>query len=282
MKLTLFLYPEGFSYSSWVHQQFAKQFGIEIDYTQTVVEASQLHEAILAFRRQGGVGANVTMPHKEAAFELCQEVTPIAKLGQSVNTLYWEGATLCGDSTDGRGLMRDIKQNLKHVLEGKRILILGSGGAVAAILPYFFDEKVASITIANRSLERPLALKRRFEAFFKMEIMLLSELLENPQRYHFDWLIQALPAQAINSLTHIHPSFIEGGIAYELTYPKDKPSEFKKWVMGAGALAFYDGLGMLVEQAAFSFKRWTTLALPSTQPVLKQLRSLLLQAMSQT
>lgn len=278
MKLTLFRYPMSFSHSAWIHQEFAKQFGISIDYTQTAVESNQLEEAIKRFRQQGGVGANVTMPHKEAAFKLCKHVTPMAKLVKSVNTLYWQNEQLWGDSTDGRGFIYDVRQNLNHTLKDQRILILGAGGAIAAILPYLIEAGAKSITIANRHRVRAKALKERFQALFNIEVLLLSELLENATQYHFDWLIQGLPAQAIDLL---HPSklgFIEGGTVYELAYPKDKPSEFALHFKSAGAKTIYDGLGMLVEQAALSFSHWTQGKTPRTLPVLSQLRRIQQQA----
>lgn len=269
-KFTLFRFPMANSFSPVIHRTFGQQFGLSIQYTQTEVAPSALKEAIFRFRQDGGIGANVTMPHKEEAFQLCEKVTERAACAQSVNTLFWQDDVLWGDTTDGGGFITDITQNLQLSFRNKTVCILGAGGAASGILGAILQEQPKAVSIYNRNTKRAIALQARFKNA-PIDVVQLEEL--NSVATAPDWIINTTPFSATQLLVPLKPHLMKNTFVYELAYPKEgELSLFSRWALENGAKGAFDGLGMLVEQAALSFSIWQKGLFPATHSVIKTLR----------
>lgn len=264
--------PIAQSKSPLLHTAFAQQTGQDMVYTAILGEIGQFAAAVRAFAREGGRGLNVTMPFKLEAFELANTLTERARMAQAVNTLVLgaDGQVL-GDNTDGVGLVRDITQNLQFSLTGKRILLLGAGGAVRGTLLPLLGEAPKEIFIANRTAARAQALAEQFSHYAAnttlhgagfADIAGQFDLILNGSASSMTDEVPPIPAQAWCAQT----------LAYDMAYKKE-PSAFLRLAQSMGAARSVDGLGMLVEQGAESFFLWRGVR-PDTAPVLRQLRVL--------
>lgn len=258
--------PISHSLSPRIHQIFASQLGISLTYEAIEVPLGHLNEGVAQFRRQGGAGANITVPLKEEAYALCAHHTERAKEARAVNTLYWKDEQLCGDNTDGAGLVRDLTFNLGLDLAGKRILILGAGGAVRGILSPLLAENPQSIFVVNRTLEKAKTLADRF-SIQATDYQTLNEGKESP----FFLIINATSSSLQAQLPPLSPRWIKNAVVIDLAYRQHQPTIFMQWAESEGALSVHDGIGMLVEQAALSFQRWHNMS-PATQQVIEMLR----------
>ncbi len=277
-KFTLFRFPMAHSFSPFIHQAFAEQFNLNLTYTVTEAKPHHLKEAIAHFRQQGGFGANITIPFKEEAYTLCEKVTARCKQAQSVNTLYWQDNTLWGDNTDGVGFIRDITNNLQYSFKDQTICIFGAGGAAAGIISEIAAQLPKAILICNRSPQRAHALKQRFlDLPVALTVLTYAEL--NSRSTSPDWIINTTPFSLTELLLPIQTHLVQNTLIYELAYAKEgKQSAFAKWALQHGAKAVFDGLGMLVEQAAECFSVWQHGLFPATQPLIAQLRQQFLNA----
>lgn len=270
MQLALFRYPMGESLSSDIHQAFGKQCDLTVNYQQIAVEPGKLKEAIDAFRQQGGIGANVTMPLKEEAFQLCEEVTPRALEAKSVNTLYWKEEVLCGDNTDGIGFYNDITNNLQQTFKDKTVCILGAGGAVSGIMAYIASMQPKDIIVCNRTLERAKTLCERFSHLPVTPKAISLDAL-NATTLPLEWIINGTPNQPDGMQIASH--LVQHAQVYELAYSKESPQTFfAQWAQAHGARDVWDGIGMLVEQAGEGFKIWSGGYSPERQSVIERLR----------
>lgn len=230
--------------SPQIHQHFAQQFKINLVYRKIIVTVESFAAAWREFITAGGQGANVTMPCKRLAYKMCTTHSAIATLSQSVNTILVQSATQWyGDSTDGVGFIHDLVGFYRHSLTGKRILLLGAGGAAAAILPAVLQEQPSTMVIANRTLENAQ--------------LLASSLVQATDFAHipniaFDCIINAA---AELPLEQLHINVAPHAVAYDLRYTPNAQS-FLSWARELGAQYGYDGYGMLLEQAAAAFKIW--------------------------
>jgi shikimate dehydrogenase len=212
----------------------------------------------------GGIrGVNVTLPHKQAAAELVNDLTPRAARAQAVNTIaFFEDTTLLGDNTDGVGLISDLEKNLKIALIDKRLLILGAGGAVRGVLGPLLERELRGVTIANRTLHKAAILAAEFADMGEIAACSFSELRGPP----FDLIINATSA-GLQGEMPLLPEGIVGPatVCYDLSYARgDTP--FTRWAKRLNAARADKGWGMLVEQAAESFLLWRGIR-PNTQPV---------------
>jgi shikimate dehydrogenase len=221
---------------------------------------------VTAFIAAGGKGANVTVPFKLEAFALATRLTPRAQAAGAVNTLKFDGDAILGDNTDGVGLVADIVRNAGVALAGRRILLLGAGGAArGAILP-LLQQAPGELVIANRTAAKALALAQEFAAQGPILACDFAD-LAGP----FDIVINATAASLAAALPPIPARvFSPACFAYDMMYGKE-PTVFMRFAAQHGATV-RDGLGMLVEQAAESFLLWRGVR-PATAPVLAQLRS---------
>jgi shikimate dehydrogenase len=257
--------PVAHSKSPDIHARFAAQTMQNVRYERLLAPLGGFEQAARTFIRYGGKGANVTVPFKLDAYALATDLTERARAAGAVNTLAFDGARILGDNTDGIGLVTDIVRNGGVALNGKRILLLGAGGAArGAVLP-LLAETPACLVIANRTIEKAQALALRFGAGGQVSASDYAG-LQQP----FDIVINATSASLADDLPPISPRvFAAGSLAYDMMYAKE-PTVFLRFAQARGA-AIRDGLGMLVEQAAEAFYGWRGVR-PDTAPVLDELR----------
>ena len=260
--------PVTHSKSPAIHKQFAHQFGHDIEYTALWVDTDGFAEAVQQFRAEGGQGLNITVPFKLEAFQLADNLSDRAKLAGAVNTLRFEpDGKIFGDNTDGTGLVHDLTKNLNVPLRGKKILVLGAGGAVRGALGPLLKQNPAVLVIANRTLSKAKELAKNFAQFGKVEACGYDDLVGK----RFDAVINGTSASLKGEMPPLPVNlFATNGVAYDMMYG-DKPTPFLEWAMLHGAATAADGLGMLVEQAAESYLLWRG-ARPDTRPVIQNLR----------
>ncbi|MBM7062658.1 shikimate dehydrogenase [Pseudomonas sp. UL073] len=259
--------PIGHSKSPQIHRLFAEQTGEQLSYEALLAPLDDFAGAARAFFAEGR-GANVTVPFKEEAFRLVDELAPRAQRAGAVNTLIrLEDGRLRGDNTDGAGLVRDLTGNAGFALAGQRILLLGAGGAARGVIEPLLAEQPAALLVANRTLAKAEELARLFGAFGPVAASSFAE-LQGP----FDLIINATSASLAGELPPLTAELIRPGHTrcYDMMYGKE-PTAFNRWAAAHGAAQTVDGLGMLVEQAAEAFWLWRGVR-PASAAVLAELR----------
>lgn len=252
-RYAVFGHPIAHSLSPRLHALFAEQTGIALDYTAIDAAPDEFDDAIRAFFARGGLGANVTLPHKAAAFALAAVHTPTAqRLGvANVLTVLPDGRIEAG-SNDGAGMLADMHERFGLDPHGRDVLLLGAGGAARAAAFALLDAGARNLALANRTPERARA---------------LAAALSTPERVRtvgwtvldrcgaFDLIVNATSAGVQNTALVLPRSLVHAcTFGYDLSYGPAARS-FVEWTQAAGAAAA-DGLGMLVETAAASFERW--------------------------
>lgn len=258
--------PVGHSLSPRIHTAFAQQCQQELVYRALQLESEEFTETMERLLRSGEIkGSNVTVPHKELAWQLAQQRSQAAELAGAVNTLYVnEIGEICGDNTDGSGLVADLKDNLGFKLEGARILLLGAGGAVRGVILPLLNAGVRELVLANRTLAKAEALKDLFDD----ERIVVSR-FEDVQAPAYDLIVNGTAASLAGDLPPVPASAVGGEtLAYDMMYSRDK-TPFCAWAEALGARSV-DGLGMLVEQAADAFYIWRGVR-PQTAQLLAEL-----------
>jgi len=257
--------PVAHSKSPAIHAEFARQTGQDMAYTRLLAPLDRFAQTVEAFRASGGKGVNVTLPFKGEAFHLATERTGRALSARAVNTLRFDDQRVLGDNTDGAGLVRDIRENLSLPLEGRRVLLVGAGGAASGVIQALLDTGIATLVLANRTVERARDLAQRFGG--AVEPCGLDALGDAG----FDVIVNATSASLSGEVPPLPPGvFASGSLAYDMMYGKGE-TPFLAAARAAGAARLADGLGMLVEQAAASFEVWRGVR-PQTAPVLAMLR----------
>ena len=262
--------PIKHSRSPFIHQVFAKTTKQELNYQTKLVELDGFNNAITEFIAQGGKGANVTVPFKEKALELSNELSERARLAGAVNTLTFKNEKIYGDNTDGEGLVQDLLRNNVQ-LENSRILLLGAGGAAKGVILPLLAQNPTSIVIANRTVSKAEALIEKFN-----NNKLNACGFEQTSGKTFDVIINATSASLSGKLPTIPASVIaDKTVCYDMVYGKEQ-TPFLVWAKAQGAAKVIDGLGMLVGQAAESFSIWRGVK-PEVAVVIKQLKASLAQ-----
>lgn len=259
--------PIAHSKSPLIHRLFAEQTGQKISYEPLLAALDGFPEAVSQFF-QSGSGANVTVPFKEQAFVLADQLSERALRAKAVNTLKkLEDGSLLGDNTDGAGLVNDLLNN-QVVLANKNILILGAGGAVRGVLEPLLAQQPAEICIANRTVEKAEQLAREFADLGPMTAC-GYDWIDAP----VDIIINGTSASLSGELPPLASTLIKAGhtVCYDMMYSK-QTTIFNQWAQEHGAARTLDGLGMLVAQAAEAFYLWTDVR-PDAAPVLQQLRA---------
>ena len=258
--------PISHSKSPVIHALFAQQTRQPLQYDAVEVAPAALADQLTRFHADGLRGANVTLPHKQAVAKLCESVTERARLAGAVNTLVRTDTGWAGDNTDGEGFIKDLAR-LGIVVAGRRVLVLGAGGAARGILGPLLAAGPAQLVVSNRNPWKPEELAETFKA--QGTIVPRTHVALKGDRY--DVIINATSAGHGGLLPMLPgPLLAESGDCYDLSYGAAS-QPFCKWSRTQKAACSSDGLGMLVEQAASSFERWRGVR-PDTAPVLAELR----------
>ena len=261
-------HPISHSKSPVIHKLFAEQTDQQMTYELLDVPRDKLDSAVRQFQRSGGRGLNVTVPHKTRIVRLVDELSEEASIAGAVNTLVITSDRIVGHNTDGIGLVRDLGTNWDFDARGKRILILGAGGATQGILGPLLELEPETLVIANRSVEKAQALQGHFSALGDVQACRFNELRDGDT---FDLVINATSAGLSGEAPPFPRYAIERRhtVCYDLSYALST-TPFIAWSKDMDASRTRSGWGMLIEQAAESFRLWRGV-MPDTAPVLKQL-----------
>ena len=268
--------PIAHSKSPQIHAYFAQQANEQIMYEHLFSPVDEFNKTVEAFKQGQGKGLNVTMPFKQEAFELADELSDLAKNAGAVNTLVFrDDGTIYGTNTDGIGLVRDIVENHNSPIHDKRILILGAGGAVSGVLQSLLMQLPKQIFIANRTPERAEQLAADMQTLCQPkngdETCVLAGGGFNDIEGEYDLIINGTAASLQGIMPPIPESCLAAGVhCYDMMYG-GRPTAFENWCEDQGADQIMNGLGMLVEQAAESFSIWRN-KMPDTKPVLEAMR----------
>ncbi|MBI1196206.1 MAG: shikimate dehydrogenase [Gammaproteobacteria bacterium] len=263
--------PIGHSQSPFIHTCFAAQTGQHMVYEAMCVDEGGFPQALGNFIASGGKGLNVTIPFKQDAWQAVDELSDRARRAGAVNTIHvrLDGSAF-GDNTDGVGLVRDLTVNQGFPLEGRRILLLGAGGASRGVVGPLLECRPERLLVANRNVERAERLVEGFRSTAgntRLEACGLTE-LRGPA---FDLIINATAASLQGEALDLGGDLVSGEtFAYDMMYGRE-PTPFMTWAKEKGAAAVSDGLGMLVEQAAESFLIWRGVR-PETGSVIEKVR----------
>ena len=269
-RYAVFSNPIAHSKSPQIHAAFAAATAQDLRYEALLAPLDGFAGAVADFVAAGWRGANVTVPFKEEAFRLATRLSPRAARAGAVNTLVFSGAGILGDNTDGAGLVHDITRNLTVDLAGKRILLLGAGGAARGVIQPLLAEAPAALHIANRSADKAVALAQAFADLAAVSGGSFSDLAG----LQFDVVINATSASLAGEPLPLPAGlFAPGCLAYDMMYGKGE-TPFLAQARLAGAARCADGLGMLAEQAAEAFLVWRGVR-PATAGVLATLRAAL-------
>ncbi|MEZ5472862.1 MAG: shikimate dehydrogenase [Marinicella sp.] len=246
-KLGLFGHPVAHSQSPKIHAEFARQFGIELEYELIDATVSELPKKFKDWIKTAH-GCNITVPHKQNIMPLLDHYTERAHFAQAVNTVFWHDGELWGDNTDGDGLVLDL-HNKGIELQDAQILIIGAGGATQGIIPSLLKQGVANIDIKNRNVRKAKNLAEQFNRCSAIGTKDLTAI-------NYDLIIHAtsMGHQGLTPELHEH-NFHEDTIAYDLSYGQ-AAEPFLAAAKALGAKQAFDGLGMLYGQAALAFEQW--------------------------
>ena len=251
------------SKSPIIHQNFAQQFDIELEYNKVLSTVDEFETDVINFFKSG-IGLNITAPFKEQAFAMADNLSEKALLAGAVNTLYIREGKLVGDTTDGRGLVRDLMFN-KVTIKNKKVLLLGAGGAARGCVKDVLEQNPSSLVVCNRT-------------FSKAELIAKAMNDERCEAASYekapvdaDIIINSTSCSLTNDILDISPEiFNTASVIYDMSY-KNEVTSFNAWAATNQSNALVlDGLGMLIEQAAESFYIWH-----GVQPNTEELRKLL-------
>jgi len=273
-KFAVLGHPIAHSLSPQIHLLFAKEFAIDLEYKKFDINPDNFFENVKRLEAEGYQGLNITLPLKNAAFDICDQLSERSSLCKSVNTITFLDNNIIGDSTDGRGLLNDLS-NKKINIKGKNIFLVGAGGAANGAIYDLIQSKPKKIFLTNRTFTKAIEMKKYWKSFAeKTQVTLEAIDLDFSNRLNFDLIINATSS----SLTNQHSPLPEhalhclknDGVCYDMMYGSQTPF-MKEAYMKTDSV--YDGLGMLVEQAAASFNIWHQLA-PATEDIEASLKNL--------
>lgn len=264
--------PIEHSRSPQIHTLFAEQFGIELRYERILAALDEFANSLDDFIAAGGKGVNVTVPFKQEAWQRCQmhsnQCSDAAKKAGAVNTIgvQTDGA-LYGDNTDGIGLVCDIEQNINIEFAHKKVLLLGAGGAVRGVIEPIVKAKCTHLHIANRTEEKAQALTQLFQ-----HTHVTASSLTNIPDGEYDIIINATSASIGGQVPEIDGTLLaRASLVYDMMYDA-RDTAFIAFAKQQGAKRCFDGLGMLVEQAAHAFALWHGV-MPNSKKVIQTLRA---------
>jgi shikimate dehydrogenase len=259
--------PIGHTKSPLIHSMFAEAMAQDLVYIAIEGPVGGFAGRIDEFRRGRGRGLNVTTPFKLDAFAYATDLSERARLAGAVNAMKFENGRAYAENFDGVGLIADIERNLGWTLAGKRVLMLGAGGAARGAAAPFLAAKPAILTVVNRSVEKARSLAAQFHDFGDIVGLEYADLAHHAP---FDLVVNATSASSVGELPPVPAASFAGGcLAYDMAYGRGL-TRFLRLAHSAGAGQVADGVGMLVEQAAGAFEWWRG-ARPDTRPVIDRL-----------
>lgn len=263
--------PIAHSKSPEIHTWFAEQTNQPLEYRAILAPEDDFEASAKGFFDEGGLGANVTVPFKLDALVFADTLSPRARRAGAVNTLQkGKNNQIYGDNTDGIGLVADLTDNLNFSLAGKKVLLLGAGGAARGVIEPLLNAGITQLKIANRTPKKAQQLVQLF-AGLQSATQLTSGNWESLQNSQYDLVLNATSASLGGDLPPLPDGlFTRFSLAYDLMYSQ-QATPFMRWAKQQGAAQVTDGLGMLVEQAAEAFFLWRGVR-PVTQPILARLR----------
>ena len=260
--------PIEHSKSPLIHTAFAQVTGQDMVYSKVLSPLGEFKQTVDAFRADGGRGMNVTAPFKLDAFGYATDLAPSAQMAGAVNAMKFEGDRVYAENFDGVGWVRDVVHNLAMPLKGRRILILGAGGATRGALLPILDQAPAQVVIVNRTVAKAQALSALAQQHGSLPVQAMG--YSDLQDLAFDVVINATSASFASELPPLtRVAFAPGCLAYEMAYGKGL-TPFLKLAQQAGVTHLADGVGMLAEQAAEAFAWWRGVR-PDTAKVIEQL-----------
>lgn len=275
-------HPIGHSLSPQIHPAFAQQLGLDIRYDAINVAPNDFAQHLQRLIDEGYNGFNVTVPHKENASQWAAHLSGRASRATSVNVLFQDPerqGEWTGETTDGSGLLYDLTQLQQVPLQGRRILLLGAGGAARGVMEALLHSYPTTLAVWNRTSARAQALCDQFTMMAQQCSVALHALDAEHLNEPWDLVINATSASLDGSLPAIPEAAIARASAcYDMFYGA-QPTNFLNWAHALGVVQRFDGLGMLVGQAAESFYLWTGQR-PKCEPVLAQIRQTLQQRLT--
>lgn len=266
-RYAVFGHPVAHSKSPFIHKRFAAENHKAIDYRAIDAAPEAFPAALARFAAEGGRGASVTLPLKALAAAQCATLGEAARRTGVVNTLTRKGDAWHGDNTDGAGLVADIAERWRLDLRGRRVLVLGAGGAVAGVLFDLLEAGVDHVTIVNRTPERADALADRIGEPARVGTAYWKDL---GTLGAFDFVLNGTSAARHGQRLELPVSIVAPrALAYDMNYG-EAAIDFLAWARAAGFEYVHDGLGMLVEQAALAFRIWHGVR-PDTEAVYREL-----------
>lgn len=264
--------PIAQSKSPFIHTLFARQTAQQMEYKAQQPELGQFLSQVAAFFQAGGRGCNITAPFKEEAYQFANQLTERAKLAGAVNTLKkLDDGVILGDNTDGEGLVQDLLQH-QVALAGKRILLVGAGGAARGVILPLLAQQPSELVITNRTVTKAQQLAELFATYGNIHAAPMTTLADQA----FDVIINSTSAGLSGQLPALPASLIQPHTTcYDMVYSA-QTTAFNQWAKDLGAKCVLDGLGMLVGQAAESFMLWRGIR-PSAKQVQRELRMQLLK-----
>lgn len=257
--------PISHSLSPGIHQAFAAQFKINLSYEAIEIPLDDFVTDVRGLQQLGYRGLNITVPFKQQAAQICDRKSPRAQDASAVNTIIFSAnGEIAGDNTDGVGLTRDLVNNNRVLIKRRKILLIGAGGAVRGVLPSILALSPASLTVANRTVEKADALAEEFQEIGDITPSSFEDLGQEK----FDLVINGTSAGLENEVPPI-PGEVLGinSVCYDMMYDLTKDTGFVQWGQDHGASRSIDGLGMLVEQAAESFFIWHGVRVKTTEVI---------------
>jgi shikimate dehydrogenase len=265
-RYAVFGFPLGHTKSPLIHGEFARLTGQDMSYEAIEAPMGGFAAAVARFRAEGGRGANVTLPFKLDAFAYATERMERARLAGAANCIKFDGDRVLADNFDGVGLVNDIQRNLGYPMRGRRVLLMGAGGAARGALLPFLEQGPQLLAIANRTVAKALALRDQFSGRSDLAAGGYADFAGQP----FDLVVNATSASLRGELPPVDPgNFTTGCLAYDLVYGKGL-TPFLRVARDAGAGRLADGVGMLVEQAAEAFEWWRGVR-PATRELIDRL-----------
>ena len=261
--------PVEHSQSPFIHAEFARQSGQAMEYGRLLCPLGGFAGAVRTLAESGAKGCNITVPFKFDAFREGQRPTERARLAQAANVLRFDAEGWLADNTDGAGLIADIECNAGVVIAGQRVLLIGAGGAAAGVLGPLLAARPRALVVANRTVEKALALVERHAVVAGDTALRASTL--GDCGIGFDIVLNASASSLHGTAVPVPPAVLApGALALDMMYGA-AAQPFLAWAAAHDAQG-RDGLGMLVEQAAAAFEIWRGVR-PDTAPVLAALRA---------